>query len=230
LAIFLRDPEWDVRAAALASLQRLRGAAFPQGDREVVRFALHRLGDENSLVAAAAVDLLEQVDDPSPLLLELLETGAARSEDRALEILRTVITLAGADDPGGTVNSTFDPLQWAWVLESPRADLRAEYLYMLGMVDLRDVQLWSFGLEDPDPGVRARALAGARLLSDPLPTALLEPLLRDPDEAVRIEALFTVGRAADLSRSAVAEATHDSSAQVRGYAVMLLEELVARDD
>ena len=224
LASFLRDEEWDVRAACLAALSRLRRRGFPRADHEIVRFALRRLGDENSLVAAAAIDFLQGVAAPQRLLAELLaDAGPSRNDADALELFRIVVALIRAGDPWGAVQGAFNPLLHQAALESDEPVLRGEYMYLLGNLEVADAQLWLRGLHDADPGVRARTLAGVRLLPEPIPAAWVEPLLEDPVEDVQIEALFTLSRATGVDRAALqALANRAPSQRFRDYVQLFL--------
>jgi HEAT repeat protein len=224
LASLLDDEEWDVRSAILQALQALRGNGFPDGDEPILRAASEALGDENSLVSMQAVELVQQAGAPSGPLAYVVGKTRSAHIDEVLVGLRAVVALSRAGDLGGVVAATVNCPELLGLLQSPVAAIRAEYLHALGAANLNIEQAWAQGLRDPDPGVRARAVSALRLLDEPPPADLVEPLIHDPAEAVRIEALFTLGQLGDFDRAVVSAALTDPSEEVRRYAAMLLQE------
>jgi hypothetical protein len=222
LASALTDEEWDVRAAALQALGDLRGSGFPDDDRAIVRFAARRLGDGNSLVEMHAMDFVRSAGTPVDLLVEQLRATASDTNGETLLRLRTAITLSQAGDPGDVVAQTFNPARWLHLLDADDPTLRSEYLHALGAANLDLPAAWQRGLTDPDPQVRAATLSALRLLDTPPRAELIEPLLADASEDVRIEAIFTLAQAAGYDPRAVRNALHDPSPRVRRYAATLL--------
>jgi HEAT repeat protein len=220
LGFALGDREWDVRLAALRSLDRLRGEAFPYADTELLERIALRLGDRQAFVRDEAWDMLARLDDPA--FLARVALNALRSEDPA-EIVDGATALASLVDwPETTAaaravlpRAPFDAL-------ADHADprVRAAAIGLLGGLD--DAGYAAFvaaALDDPDPAVRASALAALRALGDRAAAPAAARLLEDPDEDVRIEALTTV---TDLdpagSADALDRARVDPSRRMREWA------------
>jgi hypothetical protein len=223
LAGMLGDPEWDVRASVVQALTILRNGGFPDGDEAIVRAVVEALGDENSIVSMHATDFIRAVNPPSDLLTQVIQSVNADDPDSIVNALRIVIALSRADDPKGAVAATFDGRSLLHLLQSPLANVRTEYLHALGAANQNVVEAWETGLRDELPEVRAGALSAIRLLDDTPPARMAEPLLNDPAERVRIEALLTLGHLGGYDRALVFVALADVSKEVRRYAAMLLE-------
>lgn len=223
LARLLRDPEWDVRAVVVRALAALRNGGFPDGDEAIVRAVVETLGDENSLVSMHATNFVRAVNPSRELLTQAIQLVYADDPDLVVTGLRVVVALSRADDPYGAVAATFDGGSLLHLLQSPVADVRAEYLHALGAADQNVAEAWEIGLRDELPDVRARALSAMRLLDDPPPARIVEPLVTDPAEGVRIEALFTLGQLGDYDPAVISVALKDPSEQVRQYTAMLLQ-------
>lgn len=222
LVSLLDDEEWDVRSAVTQALKQLRGDGFPDDDDAIIRAAFEALGDENSLVSMRAVEFMESVDPPLDVLAHVIRLTQSNVSEKILVGLRAVVALCRAEDPQGAVASTFAGASLLKLLQSPAPPVRAEYLHALGAANLNIEQAWVAGLRDEDAGVRARTVSALRLIDEPPPAQLVEPLLQDPVEGVRIEALFTLGHLGDFDRGVVGAALNDPSEQVRRYAEMLL--------
>lgn len=220
----LDDPEWDVRSAVVQALTALRGDGFPDGDAEITLAVVTAVGDASSMVSSWAIDLVREVRPPREALEAAIHPVHDDDPSQVLTALRAVVGLSGAGDPYDVVATTFDGASLLGLLRSPHSAVRGEYLRALGAADQDVPEAWETGLRDEDFGVRIRALTAIRLLDeDHKPSAaLVEPLLSDPDEAVRIEALFTLGQLGDFNRDAVTAALSDESERVRGYAAQLL--------
>lgn len=223
LAGLLADQEWDVRAAVVRALAALRGSGFPDGDEAIVRSLVEMLGDENSIVASQATDFVAAAQPSLDVLAGVVRQVYSDDLGQVVTGLRTVVALCRAADPRAAVSATFDGGSLLHLLTAPEPVVRAEYLHALGAANQNVGPAWEAGLADPDPGVRARGLAAIRLLDDLPPARIVEPLVADPVEAVRIEALFALGHIGAFDRSVVRAAQADPSEQVRRYAVMLLD-------
>lgn len=222
LASLLDDEEWDVRLAVMQALKQLRGDGFPDDDDAILRAAFEALGDENSLVSMNAVEFMESVAAPLGVLTYVIGLTQSSAIEKIVVGLRAVVALCRAGDPRGAVANTFTGGSLLKLLQSPAPVVRAEYLHALGAANLNIEQAWVAGLRDEDAGVRARGVSALRLLDDSPPAQIVEPLLQDPVEGVRIEALFTLGHLGDFDRGVVGAALNDPSEQVRQYAQMLL--------
>ena len=219
----LHDPEWDVRAAAVQALTVLRDGGFPDGDAEVVRAVVEALGDENSIVSMHATDFVQAVKPSRDLLTQVISDVNSETAEQVVTGLRVVIALSRMNDPQRAVATAFDGRSLLRLLRSPVTEVRAEYLHALGTTNQNVSQAWQIGLRDERPEVRAHALSAIRLLDAPPPARIVEPLLKDPAEGVRIEALFTLGQLGGYDRALVSAALTDPSEQVQRYAAMLLE-------
>lgn len=221
LTFFTNDEEWDVRAAGLRALVRLHQRGSLLEEASIVEFALRRLGDENSLVVLAAIDVLHDFRPDAQMLQRLLAPMSQLDDADVLRCLRTVASLVRAGCPEHLWSPAFHPRDWDWALDSASPAVRSEYLYVMGVLDVEDLSVWRRGLDDSDPSVRARCLVAVRLLSNPPPHRWIEALIADTSPEVRIEALFALGQNAD--RSIVARAVNDPDEDVRRYARMLLD-------
>ncbi|HBP19500.1 MAG TPA: hypothetical protein DEA08_17135, partial [Planctomycetes bacterium] len=87
-----------------------------------------------------------------------------------------------------------------------------------------DVPILVGALEDPEPEVRALAAEGALKLSGGSALAEVEPLMKDPDPAVRIAVLMALRHAVDNPRAQelLAAAVQDKDDQIRQLAVKSL--------
>jgi HEAT repeat protein len=232
LAWSLNDTEWDVRSASVQALVALRGDAFPDGDDMIVRAVVEALGDENPIVSMYASEFVEAAAPPPELYDETIAGVWSTDVSRVLTALRTVVSLSRAGDPDGVVADTFDGRALLDLLRSPYGVVRAEYMHALGAADQYVREAWQTALRDEQQGVRVQALTAIRLLDDPPAgelAGLVEPLLSDPDETVRDEALFALGQLGRFDRDAVTAALDDPSEQVRQGAARLLG-LDARPD
>jgi hypothetical protein len=225
LARLLDDPEWDVRSASVQALIALRGDGFPDGDETIVRAVVEALGDENAIVSMYASEFVEAATPPRELYAQAIAELDSPDVHRVVTALRVVVALAGAGDPDGVLAATFDGRARLDLLRSPYGVVRAEYLHALGAADQYVPEAWRAALRDGEQGVRVQALTALRLLDEPPAelTRLVEPLLNDPDETVRVEALFALGQLGDYDRDTVSAALDDPSEQVRGYAARLLD-------
>jgi HEAT repeat protein len=220
LGCLLVDRQWEVRAAALEALGELYKGGFPYANDVLVAWMLRRLGDEHSLVRAAARRLIRLINPPDHVLLQATERMAARQPAARLEGLRTATELVRSDD---RFADAIDHGQVERLLDDPSPAIRAEAFHLFGIVDDSRPSVWRRALTDPDPAARVKALEAMRLLSSPVPADLLLPLVRDDDPSVRLETIYTLGQQQRLDRGALAIALDDSSPEVRRAARQLLD-------
>jgi HEAT repeat protein len=220
LGCLLLDSQWEVRAAALEALGELYKGGFPHANDVLVAWMFRRLGDEHSLVRAAARRLIRLINPPDSVLLQAIEGMAAPQPRARLEGLRAAIELVRSDERfAGAIDRT----QVERLLDDESPAIRAEAFHLLGILDDSRPSVWRRALTDPDPAVRVKALEAMRLLSSPVPADLLLPLVLDEDPSVRLETIYTLGQQQRLDRGALAVALDDSSPEVRRAAQQLLD-------
>ncbi|WP_131742137.1 HEAT repeat domain-containing protein [Actinomadura roseirufa] len=210
---YLRDPEPEVRAAALAVLTRAaRGGGAPRGTGDTLAWALADQHEDVRRVAADALRNLPELylgDDG----VAALQLAAARGRDAFVR--ETATDLLEILTRGATE-------LYAQGLQDDEPQIRIQAV--LGLVALRAVEEVAEAADDPSREVRVAVAEGLGRLVRPAGLAALGHLLGDHDPVVRMAALDT---AAELGVPAplegrVVTATAHSSWQVRRRAVRAL--------
>jgi HEAT repeat protein len=212
----LRDPDPEVRAAALRALAGAarRGADVPRGAGDVLAWAL---ADRHREVRAAAAGLLRDLpevhlgDDGVRALLLAAARGREQDvRDTASELLAGLTAGAGE--------------LYAQGLHDGEAHLRVQAV--LGLISLHAVAEVAEAADDPAREVRVAVAEGLARLARPAGLPALESLLADHDPVVRMAALDAaaeLGVPEPLEGRVVISIAH-SSWQVRRRAAFALAE------
>jgi len=192
VACLLADEHWQVRLAALRTLGTLYHGGFTHAQQAMTEWIFLRLGDEHSLVRREARKLIALMRPSQETLRQSVERMRSGTAPERLEGLRAAMELARGEDDG--LPRLVDIELVKSLLRDAAPAVRAEAVHLLGILDEPSSDLWARALADPDSGVRAQALQAVRLLSDPPDASSLVALLHDPDEAVRLETLYTLGQ------------------------------------
>ncbi|WP_433326767.1 HEAT repeat domain-containing protein [Spirillospora sp. CA-294931] len=209
----LRDPEPEVRAAALKVLTRAaRAGDAPPGTGDTLAWAL---ADEDTAVRTLAADAL---DDLSEVYLgddgvRALRFAAAGGRDERVRGTASALLAALVRGAGEL---------YAQGLHDGEAHVRIQAV--LGLVALHAVAEVSEAADDPSREVRVAVAEGLARLAEPAGLPALEHLLTDHDPVVRMAA---IDAAADLGvpeplEGRVVTAIAHASWQVRRRAAFAL--------
>lgn len=218
-ALLLADDAWEVRAAALDAIEALHGETSAHAPA-LLEWVFLRLGDPEPAVRQTAVSLLKTMAPGDDALRR--SVGRMRSADPSerRDGVRAAIELARVN---GRHDQLIDEQLVVALIEDPDAEVRTEAAYLIGVLGHSAPAPWRRALADQDPRVRVRALQGLRLLEEAPPADLLVPLLRDEEERVRMEALYTLGQFGITDEQVLEASLHDPSEVVRATAEQLLE-------
>jgi HEAT repeat protein len=220
-ACLLSDEEWDVRSATLDTLNLLRGKKFPHQDQVFLEWMFLCLGDKHPIVRQTSESLVEVLSPSDEILLVSVQRMMVNSIEQQLSGLRAAVELCRFNDDYSRLVQ-IDRLEK--LLSSEVAEVRTECLHLIGILDNPLTLPWLLrGLHDPVVTVRIAALSAIRLLSDLPPAILVTPLLKDPDEEVRLEAVYTLGQIGNFDRQEIEVALSDTSENVRQATLLLLE-------
>lgn len=213
VARLLSDREWEVRSIAIDTLGRLYRRTDGHVDRALLELLFLRLGDEHSLVRQSARRLIRVLAPPEEVLLQssIGRLAAPNARDR-LEGLLACGELVRADH---AFARRVDRDARDRLVTDDDETVRAEAVHLLGVLDDGRAAIWARALADGAPAVRVEALKAIRLLSAPPEVSTVVPLLRDPDEAVRLETLYTIGQLGGVDLATLEPALSDPSADVR---------------
>ncbi|MGE0706575.1 MAG: HEAT repeat domain-containing protein [Planctomycetota bacterium] len=219
-----QDPEVALRAAiALGELDRaarlVRWGPLIKSDWAAkIPDLLNRLTHPNPEVRLQALVDLGAIDDPGVLALMV---DLMRDQDSRVAFYAAGVLLEKKDRRG------IELLARALRGELPAQDRKkaAELLIKNGTAE--DVPILVAALKDPEPEVRALAVAGAMEKSEGRALGEVEPLLGDPEPSVRLAVIkslaFAVGQDARAARL-LARAVQDKDDQIRLVAVKALAE------
>jgi HEAT repeat protein len=202
-----------VRSIAIDTLGRLYRRTDGHVDRALLELLFLRLGDEHSLVRQSARRLIRVLAPPEEVLLQssIGRLAAPNARDR-LEGLLACGELVRADH---AFARRVDRDARDRLVTDDDETVRAEAVHLLGVLDDGRAAIWARALADGAPAVRVEALKAIRLLSAPPEVSTVVPLLRDPDEAVRLETLYTIGQLGGVDLATLEPALSDPSADVR---------------
>lgn len=226
----LADPAPFVRA-------RIANALGQFDDADVTDRLIHALGDPAWWVRVRSVEALERIGPPAERpLLAALDSGDAEIRRRAavtLERTGAAESLAArvrngddADEAARTLakfSSVGARELAAGLLVLPAESARRAMLRGLRRAGRRDLspEIAQVALADPDPTLRAEALASLAAVRDPVATSIAADAAEaDPEAMVRAAALRALGRLGGESMAApLARGLSDSGAEVRAAAV-----------
>lgn len=205
----VRDPDLEVRRAAIRSLARYEDPGTAGAFREALR-------DPDAEIRASAVQALESLKDRSSV-----GAIAALLRDENVEVRRAAAD-ALDDLPAGAARG-----ELIAALRDPDAEVRSSVIGALAKLkDPASVEALTAAMKDPKPDVRARAIEALHELELPSPPPGLLEALRDPNASVRHQAAHAVGhyqdaRAVPTLRTMI----EDPNAEVREAAVEALAEI-----
>ncbi|MGQ0702674.1 MAG: HEAT repeat domain-containing protein [Gemmatimonadales bacterium] len=204
-----RDPEVEVRRAALHSLRRFE-------DRSTIGIFREALRDADPEIRVTAIEALTEFKDRS-VMAEI----AALLRDENTEIRRVAIhALAELPTPSAR----------AEIISALKdADAEVHQGAVRALAQLKDasaVEALTMALKDPKAEVRVAAVEALHELDLPNPPAGILDLLRDPVADVRHEAAHAVGHYQDARAVPILrEMLTDPSPDVREAAVEALAEI-----
>ncbi|MCG8417543.1 MAG: HEAT repeat domain-containing protein [Proteobacteria bacterium] len=224
LVYLLTDEEWDVRLVALEALGRLReNKVFPHRDRLLLKLMFLLLGDEHSLVRQEAGGLVRTLSPPDDILKVSIQRVMEFSPNEILAGLRAAAELCKVSSE---YTHLVDTERLQFLLSDDNPEVRGKCLQLLGILDDPSNMPWILrGLSDSRASVRVAALCTIKLLTERPPASEVIPLLADPDEEVRIEAIYTIGQIGEFNPQELEIAMSDPSSKVR----QLVEELLKPD-
>jgi HEAT repeat protein/beta-lactamase regulating signal transducer with metallopeptidase domain len=209
LMVAAKDPEVEVRRAALQSLARFE-------DRSTIPAFREALKDADAEIRSTAIEALADLKDRSSV-----GDIAALLKDENKEIRRSAAN-ALADLPArGVIN------ELVAAMKDEDAEVRQSAIRAL--TETKDPSVagpLTAALQDPNPEVRARAVSALHELDLPNPPAGLLELLKDQNAEVRHEAAHAVGHYKDARAVPQLRAMlEDSNGEVREAAVEALSEI-----
>jgi HEAT repeat protein/beta-lactamase regulating signal transducer with metallopeptidase domain len=205
----VRDPDLEVRRAAIRSLGRYEDPSTAPAFREALR-------DPDHEIRYAAIEALAELKDRS----SVAAIAAALSDDH-VEVRRAAAD-ALDDLPAAGART-----QLIAALKDPDGEVRANVISALARLkDPSATEALVAAMKDPKPDVRARAIEALHELELPTPPSGLLDALRDPVAAVRHQAAHAVGHYQDARAvPSLRTMLDDSNAEVREAAVEALSEI-----
>jgi HEAT repeat protein/beta-lactamase regulating signal transducer with metallopeptidase domain len=205
----VRDPDIEVRRAAIRSLGRYEDPSTAPAFREALR-------DPDHEIRYAAIEALAELKDRSSVA-----AIAAALSDEHVEVRRAAADALDDLPAAGARN------QLIAALKDPDAEVRANVISALARLkDPSATEALVAAMKDPKPDVRARAIEALHELELPTPPAGLLDALRDPVAAVRHQAAHAVGHYQDARAvPSLRTMLDDSNAEVREAAVEALSEI-----
>jgi len=204
-----RDPDLEVRRAAIRSLGRYEDPSTAPAFREALR-------DPDPEIRTIAIEALAEFKDRSSV-----GAIAAALRDENVEVRRAA---ADALDELPAASARTELIA---ALRDPDAEVRESAISALAQLkDPAATDALIAAMKDPKPDVRARAIEALHELELPTPPPALLDALRDPSPAVRQQAAHAVGhyqdaRAVPTLRTMI----EDPNAEVREAAVEALSEI-----
>ena len=226
----LADPAPFVRA-------RIAHALGQFDDADVTDRLIHALGDPAWWVRVRSVEALERIGPPAQQpLLAALDSGDREIRGRAaitLERIGTAEALAARirnDDRAADAAETLAKFSSAGARElaagllvAPMEPARHAALRALRRARRSDLapEMAQMAFSDPDPALRAEALASLTALRLPIAASVaVDAAGADPEAMVRAAAMRTLGRLGDAYGAApLARGLADADAEVRAAAV-----------
>jgi HEAT repeat protein/beta-lactamase regulating signal transducer with metallopeptidase domain len=205
----VRDPDLEVRRAAIRSLGRYEDPSTAPAFREALR-------DPDHEIRTIAIEALAEFKDRSSV-----GAIAAALRDENVEVRRAAAD-ALDDLPAASART-----ELIAALRDPDAEVRANVISALARLkDPSATEALVAAMKDPKPDVRARAIEALHELELPTPPAGLLDALRDPVAAVRHQAAHAVGHYQDARAvPSLRTMLDDSNAEVREAAVEALSEI-----
>lgn len=205
----VRDPDLEVRRAAIRSLGRYEDPSTAPAFREALR-------DPDPEIRTIAIEALAEFKDRSSV-----GAIAAALRDENVEVRRAAAD-ALDDLPAASART-----ELIAALRDPDAEVRERAISALAhLKDPAATDALLAAMKDPKPDVRARAIEALHELELSTPPPALLDALRDPSPAVRQQAAHAVGhyqdaRAVPTLRTMI----EDPNAEVREAAVEALAEI-----
>ncbi|GAA2574238.1 HEAT repeat domain-containing protein [Actinomadura fulvescens] len=210
---YLRDPEPEVRAAALSVLIRNAGGGDgPRGFGDALAWALADEDEQTRRLAAEALRDLPEVCLGDEGVRALL-LASARGRDRLVREVATALLVVLTEGAGEMYEQG---------LHDGEVHVRVQAI--LGLVALRAVGAVAEAADDPAREVRVAVADGLARLAVPAGLPVLEHLLTDHDPVVRMAALDAaaeLGVPEPLEGRVITAIAH-SGWQVRKRAVLAL--------
>ena len=209
LMVAARDPEVEVRRAALQSLARFE-------DRSTIPAFREALKDADAEIRSTAIEALADLKDRSSV-----GDIAALLKDENKEIRRSAASALGNMPSRSVIN------ELVAAMKDEDAEVRQSAIRALTEIkDPSVVGPLTAALQDPNADVRARAISALHELELPNPPAGLLEMLKDPNADVRHEAAHAVGHYKDARAVPQLRAMlDDGNADVREAAVEALSEI-----
>jgi HEAT repeat protein/beta-lactamase regulating signal transducer with metallopeptidase domain len=205
----VRDPDLEVRRAAIRSLGRYEDPSTAPAFREALR-------DPDPEIRTIAIEALAEFKDRSSV-----GAIAAALRDENVEVRRAAAD-ALDDLPAASART-----ELIAALRDPDGDVRESVISALARLkDPAATDALIAAMKDPKPDVRARAIEALHELELPTPPPALLDALRDPSPAVRHQAAHAVGHYQDARAVPTLRAMiEDPNAEVREAAVEALSEI-----
>ncbi len=204
-----KDPEVEVRRAALQSLARYE-------DRSSISVFREALRDQDQEIRSTAIEALAEFKDRSSV-----GEIAAMLRDENVEVRRSAAEAMGELPARGVMD------QLIVALRDPDAEVREGIVRALE--NLKDPAAEGplvLALKDPKPKVRARAVSALHELDLPNPPSPLLEMLRDQNADVRHEAAHAVAHYKDVRAVPILRAMlEDPDGEVREAAVDALSDI-----
>ena len=209
LMVAAKDPEVEVRRAALESLARYE-------DRSTIPVFREALRDEDREIRSTAIEALADFKDRGSV-----GDIAAMLRDENVEIRRSAANAMSELPARGVMD------QLVAAMKDPDAEVRERIIRALE--ELKDPAAEAplvAALRDPKPEVRARAISALHELDLPNPPNGLLEMLKDPSADVRHEAAHAVAHYKDVRAvPALRGMLEDPDGEVREAAVEALSEI-----
>jgi HEAT repeat protein/beta-lactamase regulating signal transducer with metallopeptidase domain len=204
-----RDPDLEVRRAAIRSLGRYEDPSTAPAFREALR-------DPDHEIRTIAIEALSELKDRSSV-----GAIAAALRDENVEVRRAAAD-ALDDLPAASART-----ELIAALRDPDAEVREKAISALARLkDPAATDALIAAMKDPKADVRARAIEALHELELPTPPAALLDALRDPSAEVRHQAAHAVGHYQDARAVPTLRAMiEDPNAEVREAAVEALSEI-----
>jgi len=205
----VRDPDLEVRRAAIRSLGRYEDPSTAPAFREALR-------DPDHEIRTIAIEALAEFKDRGSV-----GAIAAALRDENVEVRRAAAD-ALDDLPAASARN-----ELIAALKDPDAEVRERVISALAQLkDPAATDALIAAMKDPKPDVRARAIEALHELELPTPPPALLDALRDPSPAVRHQAAHAVGHYQDARAvPALRTMIEDPNAEVREAAVEALSEI-----
>ena len=209
LMVAAKDPEVEVRRAALQSLARYE-------DRTTIPAFREALKDPDAEIRSTAIEALADLKDRNSV-----GDIAALLKDENKEIRRSAANALGELPSKSVIN------ELVAAMKDEDAEVRASAIRALTEIkDPSVVGPLTSALSDQNADVRAKAIEALHELDLPSPPSGLVEMLKDPNADVRHEAVHAVGHYKDVRAVPQLRAMlEDSNADVREAAVEALSEI-----